>query len=302
MVLYVKNPQDLFELLSIKSNTTTRISGIDVSDTVKKTLQDFFELKDFSTLEKNLKHELALVIDNLDMTTPDITMILSESDRAALSPTAKARVVGSKDGFIYIASSKVNIDRMMNLEKKNSLTDAPDFHYVWWKKSSLIRDAFFFVGDEFFEKMLSFETYITHYRKLHDVEKLSQLQELAWAYEDAYGKKSENLDDLIKKFQDLKITKDDLVGYTIADGIISDTHIGSIKSLKTLSEVNYDLSRITRPEIEDYKTNILNYRDIWRASLDPMGIVLNRYGDGMEVDFFMTPIPSFADRSISQLQ
>jgi hypothetical protein len=26
-----------------------------------------------------------------------------------------------------------------------------------------------------------------------------------------------------------------------------------------------------------------------------MGIVINRYGDGMEVDFFMTPIPSGLD-------
>lgn len=302
MVLYIKNPQDLFDLLSIKSNTTTRISGIDVSDTVKKTLQNFFELKDFTTLEQNLKHELALVIDNLDMTTPDITMILSEADRAALSPTAKARVVGSKDGFIYIASSKTNIDRMMNLEKKNSLADAPDFHYVWWKKSSLIRDAFFFVGDAFFEKILSFETYIAHYRKIHDVEKLSMFQELSWAYEDVYGKNPENLEELIKNFQDSRIIKDDLAGYTIVDGNISDPRIGSIKSLKTLSEVNYDLSKITRAEIEDYKINILKYRDTWRASLDPMGIILNRYGDGMEVDFFMTPIPNLSSSELSQAQ
>jgi hypothetical protein len=31
---------------------------------------------------------------------------------------------------------------------------------------------------------------------------------------------------------------------------------------------------------------------MWRSSLDPMGVVINRYGDGMEMDFFMTPIPS----------
>jgi hypothetical protein len=34
---------------------------------------------------------------------------------------------------------------------------------------------------------------------------------------------------------------------------------------------------------------------MWRSSLDPMGIVLNRYGDGMEIDFFMTPIPYLGD-------
>lgn len=33
-----------------------------------------------------------------------------------------------------------------------------------------------------------------------------------------------------------------------------------------------------------------------------MGIVLNRYGDGMEVDFFMTPIPMFEDRDVQEMQ
>ncbi len=60
------------------------------------------------------------------------------------------------------------------------------------------------------------------------------------------------------------------------------------------------MDQISRTEIEDYKTNILKYRDIWRASLDPMGIVLNRYGDGMEIDFFMTPIPFFDDRDLRE--
>ncbi len=302
MVLYAKNPQDLLALLSVESNTSTRISGIDVSLTVKKALQDFFELQEFTTLEKNLRNEMVLVVDNLDMTAPDITMIISEADKTALSPTAQARVVGSKDGYIYISSSKVNIDRLMNLKKEDSLSDAPDFHYVWIKKSSLIRDAFFFVGDAFFEKMLSLETYITHYRKYHDTKILSQLQELSWSYEDAFSKKGENIDLLLRAFKDTLPQSLDLTRYSIADGIISDSRIGSIKSRKTLSEVSYDLAKITRWELEDYKVNILKYRDTWRASLDPMGIVLNRYGDGMEIDFFMTPIPHLADSELASMQ
>lgn len=79
-------------------------------------------------------------------------------------------------------------------------------------------------------------------------------------------------------------------------------NIGTLKSIKTLPEARYDLSKISRMELEDYKYNVLQYRDIWRASLDPMGIVINRYGDGMEVDFFMTPIPSSPDRDLQQIQ
>lgn len=75
-----------------------------------------------------------------------------------------------------------------------------------------------------------------------------------------------------------------------------------MKSIKTLPESRYDLSKVSKTEIEDYKYNVLKYREIWRASLDPMGIVINRYGDGMELDFFMTPIPSSTDRELQQIQ
>ena len=118
---------------------------MDVSQSVKLAIQEFFELKDFSTLEANLKHESLLVIENLDFSAPDVTLILSEDDRAALSPSAKARVVGSKDGFIYVSNSKTTIDRFMGLESNKSLSASPDFRYVWTKKSALIKDAYMYV-------------------------------------------------------------------------------------------------------------------------------------------------------------
>lgn len=79
-------------------------------------------------------------------------------------------------------------------------------------------------------------------------------------------------------------------------------NIGSLKSLKTLPETSYSLDTITRTELDDYETNVLKYRDIWRASLDPMGIVLNRYGDGIDIDFFMTPVPHFDDSDLRNIQ
>jgi hypothetical protein len=96
MVLYIKNPQNLIALLNQKSDTTGRLSGIDVSEDIKAAMIEFFELKNFGDIEKNLTHEMAIAIDTLDATSPDIVLILSEADRAALSPSAKARVVGSQ--------------------------------------------------------------------------------------------------------------------------------------------------------------------------------------------------------------
>ncbi len=93
MVLYVKSPADLFDILNQKSNTTTRLSGLDVSETVKDFLKNFLELQNFDQIQTHLQHEMAVVVNNLDLTAPDMVIILSEADREALSSTAKARVV-----------------------------------------------------------------------------------------------------------------------------------------------------------------------------------------------------------------
>ncbi len=301
MVLYIRNPANLIDILNQKSNTSQRLSGIDASESIRDFMKTFFELEKFEQIEKNLKHEMAIVVNNLDATAPDIIIILSESDRDALSPTGKARVVGSKDGFIFIANSKESLENLMSLTVEKSLKNAPDFHYVWWKKSSLVHDALMFVGDAFFEKMLTLETYLTHYRKYRDYAHLISLQELAWAYGDAFGSPLLDLSELSQRGFST-FTGTILNEYNIVDGLISHKHIGTLKSIKTLPEAHYDLSKISRTELEDYKYNVLQYRDIWRASLDPMGIVINRYGDGMEMDFFMTPIPSSSDRDLQEIQ
>ena len=98
------------------------------------------------------------------------------------------------------------------------------------------------------------------------------------------------------------MTGEYLSRYTINNGIVSDPNIGSLKNIKTLRENSYDLSDISRLELESYKTNVLKYKDIWRASLDPMGIILNRYGDGIEIDFFMTPIPVLLQSEFTNIQ
>lgn len=98
------------------------------------------------------------------------------------------------------------------------------------------------------------------------------------------------------------MTGEYLSRYTINNGIVSDPNIGSLKNIKTLRENSYDLSDISRLELESYKTNVLKYKDIWRASLDPMGIILNRYGDGIEIDFFMTPIPVLLQSEFTHIQ
>lgn len=224
MVLYVKNPANLIEILNQKSNTSQRLSGFDVSESIKDFILTFFELKNFEQIQNNLKSEMAIVVNNLDATAPDIVLIMSESDRGALAPTAKARIVESKDGLIYMANSRASIDRLISLSPEKSLRDASDFHYVWWKKSAMIRDAFMFVGDAFFENLLTFETYISHYRKYRDYSRLSNMQELVWAYSDAFGKNPKSLDELTASGYTL-LAPEILSDYSITDGLVTHKNI-----------------------------------------------------------------------------
>jgi len=83
----------------------------------------------------------------------------------------------------------------------------------------------------------------------------------------------------------------DLEGFSLQDGIVTSSHIGSLQAIKSLSESHYDPDTITRTELDLYRYQVQGYRDVWRSALDPLGIVLNREGDGISVDFFMTPIP-----------
>ena len=189
----------------------------------------------------------------------------------------------------------------MDLTSEKSLKEAPDFQYVWWKKQSIIQDALFYVGDEFFEKILTLPFYVPHMRKYRDYSRLWSIQELVWAYHDAYDQYPADFTEL-EKLGLFNLTSEVLSRYTIGtDGIVSDRLIGSLAMMRTLPESQYDLSMISRSELEDYKADVLQYRDVWRSSLDPLGIVLNRYNDGMEVDFFMTPIPSLDGTDLSEV-
>ena len=93
IVLYVRNPVNLIEIMNQKELITQQLSGIDISENIRELMRTFFELEKFDQIEKNLKNEMAIVVNNLDTTAPDIVIILSESDKNVLSSTIKAHIV-----------------------------------------------------------------------------------------------------------------------------------------------------------------------------------------------------------------
>ena len=295
--LYIKNPQNLLSILD-QPSSGLQFGGIDSSKKIKEYMSKWLEIENFSQIQKHLKHESAIVLTNLDPTTPEVTFILSEKDRDALSGESKTSIIKQQDGYIYVSSSQAVVDTIAGLKSSDSLSEADDFHYVWWKKSAKIQDAFVFVGDRFFEKLTTLDTFIKHYRKIQDYKHLTSLQELAWAYKKAYNRDAKDFDEIIQllsKSWDVSITSESVKDYSIQNGIVSHKNIGTLARTNAISDANYDLNTITRKELDDYKYSVLKYRDIWRASLDPMGIIINQYKDGVSIDFFMTPIPEFPD-------
>lgn len=142
--------------------------------------------------------------------------------------------------------------------------------------------------------MLDFENFIKHHRKFLEYAELSNIQELEWAYNRAFGKNFTNFEELktlgFKDFDNKFLEKISIEN----DGTIVHSNIGTMKNTKVLSESKFPDS-YSRGEIDLYKEAVGNYKEVWRSSLDPMGITLNKYNDGVSIDFIMTPLPNFSN-------
>lgn len=289
MVLYVKNPENILSLLHSDEITDDTLF-LDTHKSIQNFIFSYFGIKDISRFSESITHEFALVVMDMDSVNPEIVLIIDDWDAIALDTEMVDLHRISKDWFTILAASEETLKIFATLTIDKSLQNAWDFQYLWTKKSSSIQDAFVFVGDAFFEKMLTLENYIRSHRKNTDYKKLQNLQELVWAYAEAFGQPPKDFSEFTQLgFQ--TFTGELLTEYTIDDDIVSHKNIGSLKSLNTLTSANYDIDKISRNEIEAYKYSVLKYREVWQAALDPMGIVINRYRDGIDIDFFMTPIP-----------
>lgn len=185
MAIYIKNPKNLVDLLNAQSKDTNSFVGFDMTSSIKSLIANFLTIEDFAHIQDHLKDPVIIIINNIDTTAPEMALVFSTNDKQALS-TSKMPIVEGKNAHSIISNSKSFIQKIKNLDINASLVKAPDFQYVWHKKSSLVRDAFVFVGDAFFAKVLTLENYIAHYRKYRDYRHLWALQEVVWAYKDAF--------------------------------------------------------------------------------------------------------------------
>ncbi len=292
---YIRNPQNIFSMLESWQDSLQKISKVEIKNEIKKLMQYYFSIDDFAKIQKNIKNEMIIAVTNLDVSSPDIIFIISEKDKDALSPSWKTQIVTKKNWYIFISPSKKTVEKFTSLKQIDSVCEAFDFKYLWSRKWDSVKDMLIYAWDSFFEKMLSLESYIMHARKLKDFNRLQALQQYVWAYKDLQWKDPADIKEVMEyltKFWDPKINESDYKRYSLDWEKVVDSQIWSIDDIKPLSEVEYDLSKISRSELENYKSSVLNYKEVWRASLDPMWIAINKFADWIEIDFFMTPIPN----------
>ncbi len=300
-VLYVKNPKNLVKILDTKFTSLGSLIWYEPGKFLKDMIEEYFWLDDIKDFSENMKHPFALVIDTVDITRPDISIILSDKDAnfvnmIKFAPALKNKTINTKGGFTYITNSPQQYKTLVG-EGKTPLSKASDFRFVWQKKAHKIQDIFMFAGDEFFESMLQFDTYISLKRKLDAVRQLRYLQWLAFSYKMAFGVNAQSIDELVDPFKALgkEISKDALHDFSIKNAIVTHNTIGELRNISYMSNIDFDLQKISRAEIESYQESVLGYREVWQAYLDPVGIIINAGDTKVDFDFYMTPIPEIRD-------
>ncbi len=288
--IHIKNPKFLFSFLDDKKNNSS--SGLWIIKKLRDLIASKMQLENWDELKQNLTHEFIIVLSDLDLVSPNFLIILDKKDKWILVPWEKAMAAKSVWDKIYISLSKKLLEEYSNLDEKDSVYNSSDFRYVWFKKQGLKKDIFFFAWDNFFEKITSLEYFLNMKRKINDYMNLWELQNYAFALQKINWEKTEDFSELKKllKFKENKLEK-----YEIKNSIVTDKNIWKIGDIKNLTEINYDLEKISRSELASYKENILDYREMWQASLDPLWVIFSEEKNGYKIDFFMTPIPSLKD-------
>lgn len=298
LVLYIPQPKQFFDFLKDKQYSLLDLMGLNMYGTVQFYMKKFLSIEDGARFESLLQHEVAVVLPRMDMVAPTVVLLVRDADQRILEVMDQGLVKRDIEDWTIIAPSEQILDAFISPQQ--TLADAPDFQYVWEKKSHRIQDAFIFAGDQFFENITHLEYFISMQRRYKLYEQLVQLQQLVWAYEDAFGSAPSSL----SVFQDIgleTLAHEALAGFSLEGNRVRHTTLGFIDHIYPSGLVD-SLEMITRDELDAYLNSIFSYREVWTESLDPMGIVLNTYQDGVEVEFFMTPVPDLENTSFSWIQ
>lgn len=294
---HVNNPEFLFKLLD--SRDAYDASWVETLKKIKDLIVDKSGLENFDEIKNNIKHDFIIVFSDIDLVSPNMLIILDKRDKWVLNPWDSPKAAVTIDDHIFIANSKKLLEWYQELDESDSIYKSDDFRYVWMKKQNVKKDVFFFAWDKFFAKLVDFEHFIKMKRKINDYVNLTDLQSFVFAFQKNNWEVLNSFNEINKI---LEIDAEKLSNYSVKKSIVTHNKIWKISDVLNIDEIDYDLDKITREELESYKSNVLKYKEVWNAYLDPLGIIFSEINDWFKIDFFMTPIQKFGDRDLESMK
>jgi len=211
----IKNPQFLLSFIKDPKNNQAISAYVWL---IKKSIWE----KQWDLITKNLKHNVIVVFNDLDLVSPNFLIIIDKKDEDALSVWARTLAAKSVWDKIYISWSKELLENYLNLDEKDSIYYADDFQYVWYKKQDKKKDLFFFAWDSFFEKITSLEYYLKMRRKINDYQNLKKLQEYVFALQKIRWEKINNFSALEKM---IKLDKNKIKDFSVKNSIVKNKNV-----------------------------------------------------------------------------
>ncbi|MEF2175271.1 MAG: hypothetical protein V3575_02265, partial [Candidatus Absconditabacteria bacterium] len=296
MFVHIKNPKSFFSLL----DKTDNVSGYSI-DVIKKGKELFMGklgVKDESALKESIKGEIVIIMTDFDLINPGVVFIMDQGDIATLDIGKSNLLMKASNGKVYLGFSQRLLDKITSLDEKDSVYNSNDFKYSWSKHGAIFKDMLFFAGDKYFAKLLSFENYDMMFTKYLEYNKLRELEYYMYIYKSLNGTTPTSLKQI---YDQIGLDAKDYSSIELKDGKLQSTIIGTLDNLKNYGDIDNAKEVYSRDMVFSYQFSVAGYRAIWRSFLDPVSIVLNANGGEYDLDFMMTPLPSFQDSSMEEL-
>lgn len=296
MFVHIKNPKSFFTLL----DKTNNVSGYSI-DVIKKWKELFMWklwIKDEKALVESIKWEIVIIMTDFDLINPWVVFIMDQWDIANLDIGKSNLLMKAANGKVYLGFSQRLLDKITSLEEKDSVYNSNDFKYSWSKHADMFQDMMFFAWDKYFAKLLSFDNYDLMFTKYLEYNKLRELEYYMYIYKYLNWTAPSSLQQI---YDQIGVDAKEYSSIELKDGKLESSIIWTLDNTKNYWDIDNTKNVYSKDMVFSYQFSVAGYRAIWRAFLDPVSIVLNAQWSWYNLDFMMTPLPSFQDTEFEEV-
>lgn len=296
MFVHIKNPKSFFNLL----DKTNNVSGYSI-DVIKK-WKDLFMwklwIKDEKALVESIKWEILIIMNDFDLINPWVVFIMDQWDIANLDIGKSNLLMKASNGKVYLGFSQRLLDKITSLDEKDSVYNSNDFKYSWSKHADIFQDMMFFAWDKYFAKLLSFDNYNMMFTKYLEYNKLRELEYYTYIYKYLNWTAPSSLQQI---YDQTGLDANDYSSIEFKDGKLQSSIIWTLDNPQNYWDINFNNNLYNKDMVFSYQFSVAGYRAIWTSFLDPVSIVLNAQWSWYNLDFMMTPLPSFQDTELKEI-